>query len=43
MAGAVVAGLVVLVALGLMVGLAWVDYADEVDHRRRMARARPHG
>ena len=43
MAGAVVAGLVVLVALGLIVGLAWVDYADEVDHRRRMTRARPHG
>jgi len=31
---------VVMVALGLVVGLAWVDYTDEADHQRRMARAR---
>jgi len=36
----VATGLVVLVALGLVVGLAWMDHQDEVDHRRRMARAR---
>ncbi len=36
---------VVVVALGLIVGLAWVDYTDEADHQRRMARAqrRRHG
>jgi len=34
-----------LIALGLIVGLAWVDYTDEADHQRRMARAqrRRHG
>ncbi len=37
-AGVVAAGLVILVALVLVVGLAWVDYVDEQVHRRRMAR-----
>jgi len=39
-AGVLVAGLVVLVAMGLIIGLGWVDYEDEQDHRRWMARAR---
>jgi len=41
----VAAGLVVLVGLGLIVALLWVDQQDEHAHRRRMARtkARRHG
>ncbi len=44
-ASVVTAAVVVVVALGLIVGLAWVDYTDEADHQRRMARAqrRRHG
>jgi len=39
-AGVVAAGLVVLVVVGLVVGLLLVDYLDECDHQRRLARAR---
>jgi len=39
-AGVVVAGLVVLLGLGLIVALLYADYQDECAHRRRMARAR---
>jgi len=38
--GVVAAGLVVLMAVGLIVGLLLVDYQEERAHRRRMARAR---
>jgi len=39
-AGVVAAGLVVLVALGLVVGLLLADWQDECAHQRRMAQAR---
>jgi len=39
-AGLAAAGLVVLVVVGLIVGLLMVDYLDEQDHRRWVARQR---